>query len=159
MQKLFLAIILVYCYFLYANPKNGLDYLKEQVPILKSYYNQVKSQSLDKNYPIFRNRKIIEHSVYLHLKNKDKQNFKGQIVLTHFFLKNFIKYSNFGGVGVGGILVSESDDKKAKLHYYKFDGRYLSDLELLGIGLDIYAYCILPDFNQCILLGIGEDWK
>ncbi|PAF53922.1 hypothetical protein BKH42_04065 [Helicobacter sp. 13S00482-2] len=127
--------------------------------ILKSYYKQVKLQSVQKNYPIFRGRYIIEHSTYVGLSNDEKDRLNGQLVLTNFILKDFIKYSNLGGIGVSGILVSEYKNKKARIFYLSFDGRYLSDLQFLGLQSNLYAYCVLPNFNHCILLGIGEDWK
>ncbi|MDO7253843.1 hypothetical protein [Helicobacter cappadocius] len=147
------------CYFYTLEAKNAQDYLYENIQILKSYYKQVKVQSIQKKYPIFRKRYIIEHSVYSGLSENEKQKLNGQLVLTNFILKNFIKYSNFGGIGVGGILAEQYDDKKAKTFYLSFDGRYLTDLEFLGLGSELYAYCVLPNFNHCVLLGIGEDWK
>lgn len=158
-------IILILSLFLFAfsliqgEEKNALYYLKSESKTLNSYYKQVKKQSLQKDYPFFRGRKIIEHSVYTNLSNEEKQALKGNLVLSKFILHDFIKYSNLGGIGVGGILSSDYGDKNAREFYLKFDGRYLSDLELLGIGTEIYSYCVLPNFNQCILLGIGEDWK
>lgn len=154
-----MAVICLCCQFFLSGAKNASDYLKEEHQILDSYYQQVKIQSQRGQYPVFRGRKIIEHSVYATLENMQKKYFKGELVLSHFILKEFIKYSHLGGVGIGGILASEVENKKAKIFYLKFDGRYLSDLEFLGIGSELYAYCVLPDFNHCILLGIGEDWK
>ncbi|PAF42247.1 hypothetical protein [Helicobacter sp. 11S03491-1] len=159
MKKTFLALILFYCYFYSLDSKSANDYLKEQSKILQSYYNQVKKQSIKKQYPIFRGRKIIEHSVYLSLDKEQKKHWIGQIVFSQFILQDFIKYSNFGGIGVAGILADEYGSKKPRIFYLKLDGRYLSDLESLGIHSELYTYCILPNFNQCILLGIGEEWK
>lgn len=157
--KLFLAIFAIDCYFYPVNAKNAQDYLDENIHILQSYYAQVKKQSFQKQYPIFRHRYIIEHSAYLRLSQPDREKLKGQLVFTNFILKKFIKYSNLGGIGVGGIFPANSGDKKARVFYLSFDGRYLSDLEFLGLGSELYAYCVLPNFNHCILLGIGEDWK
>ncbi|WP_143428890.1 hypothetical protein [Helicobacter sp. 12S02634-8] len=102
---------------------------------------------------------MIEHSVYTALEPIKKQELKGALVMSYFILKSFIKYSHLGGVGVSGVLVLEAKGKKPRVFYLQFDGRYLSDLEVLGIGSELFAYCVLPDFNQCILLGINEDWQ
>lgn len=155
----FLAVFILQCYFYPVMAKNAQDYLNENIYILQSYYAQVKKQSFQKQYPIFRGRYIIEHSAYLRLDEKDKEKLIGQLVFTNFILKKFIKYSNLGGIGVGAIFPLDDGNKKARVFYLSFDGRYLSDLEFLGLGSELYAYCVLPNFNHCILLGIGEDWK
>lgn len=157
--KLFLALSIIDCYFYPVMAKNAQEYLDENISLLQSYYAQVKKQSLQKQYPIFRGRYIIEHSAYLRLEQIDREKLKGQLVFTNFILKKFIKYSNLGGIGVGGIFPLDDGNKKARVFYLSFDGRYLSDLEFLGLGSELYAYCVLPNFNHCILLGIGEDWK
>lgn len=82
----------------------------------------------------------------------------GGLVLTNFILKKIIEYSNLGGISILGILSSDKKNNEPRIFYLKFDGRYLSDLEFLGIGSDLFAYCVLPNFNQCILLGIGEKF-
>lgn len=70
------------------------------------------------------------------------------------YIDKFIRYSNFGGVGIGAKL-SPND---TSTFYLNFDGRYLSDLELFDIGAEIFAYCVLPRLDKCIMLGIGEEW-
>lgn len=157
--RLFLAVFIINCYFYPLSAKNAQDYLNENAKILSSYYQQVKKQSRAKQYPTFRGRYVIEHSVYLDFDDKTKQKLQGNLIITNFILKKFIKYSNLGGIGVGGIFPSDSGNKKARVFYLSFDGRYLSDLEFLGLGSELYAYCVLPNFNHCILMGIGEDWK
>ncbi|PAF44200.1 hypothetical protein BJI48_03185 [Helicobacter sp. 11S02596-1] len=163
MKKILLALLILNCQFFLISAENraikdATFYLKRESQTLKSYYQQVILQSKNAQYPVFRGRKIIEHSVYNGLTNAQKNALKGELVLSYFILRDFVKYSHLGGVGVGGVLVSEAKDKKPRMFYLKFDGRYLSDLEFLGMGSELYAYCVLPHFNHCILLGIGEDW-
>ncbi|PAF48593.1 hypothetical protein BKH46_00775 [Helicobacter sp. 12S02634-8] len=141
------------------SPKNANYYLNSHRQTLISYYQTLHQQSLNGQYPKFRGRNVIEHSVYTALEPIKKQELKGALVMSYFILKSFIKYSHLGGVGVSGVLVLEAKGKKPRVFYLQFDGRYLSDLEVLGIGSELFAYCVLPDFNQCILLGINEDWQ
>lgn len=158
MKKIFLALALLMYYSYALEIKNAKYFLEKNRNILESYYNQVKTQSLEKKYPYFRHRKIIEYSAYLLLEDSDRKNVNSQLVFINFILKDFIKYGNFGGIGISGILSSDKEDKKSRIFYLKFDGRYLSDLEFLGIGANLFAYCVLPNFNQCVLLGIGEKF-
>lgn len=158
MKSIFLVLTLLIYYGYALEIKNAKYFLEKNRNILESYYNQVKMQSFEKKYPYFRHRKIIEYSAYLLLENDEKKKISGQLVFINFILKDFIKYSNFGGISISGILSSEKQNKKPHIFYLKFDGRYLSDLEFLGIEANLFTYCVLPNFNQCILLGIGEKF-
>ena len=138
----------------YSFPKDGAYHLDQNSEILNNFYEQVKKQSEEKNYPFFRSRVLIEHSIYRTLPPQEKTSLQGGIVLTRFFISSFIKYSHLGGVGIGGRFTKNAEEEM----YFSFDGRYLSDLEALGIGREIFAYCVLPRFDKCIMLGIGEEW-
>lgn len=134
-------------------PKDGSYYLQAYAPMLRSYVAQVREQSLQKNFPFYSSRPIIEYSVYRELKQRTEIT-HGWIVLVQAYIAEFIKYSHFGGVGIGAKLKASDE----QVFYLSFDGRYLSDIESFGIGKEIFAYCVLPRFDKCILLGIGEEW-
>ncbi|TLD82148.1 hypothetical protein LS68_003890 [Helicobacter sp. MIT 05-5293] len=138
----------------YTLPKDGAYYLEHNTEILNNFLEQVKKQSEERNYPFFRSRPLVEHTVYRTLSPKEKESLQGGIVLTRFFLSSFIRYSHLGGVGVGGKFTKNAENEM----YFSFDGRYLSDLKALGLGREIFAYCVLPRFDKCIMLGIGEEW-
>lgn len=138
----------------YTFPKDGAYYLEQNTELLNHFLERVKEQSQERNYPFFRSRPLVEHSVYRTLSAKEKEALQGGIVLTRFFLSSFIRYSHLGGVGVGGKFTKNAEDEM----YFSFDGRYLSDLKALGLGREIFAYCVLPRFDKCIMLGIGEEW-
>ena len=135
-------------------PKDGSYYLEQYAPILRDYVEVVRKQSLEKNYPFYSSRPIIEYSVYRGLKQADKESMRGWIVLIRAYIAEFIKYSHLGGVGIGARLTPNDEH----IFYLNFDGRYLTDMEFFGIGRKIYAYCVLPRFDKCIMLGIGEEW-
>lgn len=135
-------------------PRDGAYYLEQYAPMLRSYVLQVKQQSSEKNYAFYSSRPIIETSVYNDLSADEKEALRGGIVLVGAYIAEFIKYSHLGGVGIGAKLKPNDE----KTFYMSFDGRYLSDLEAFGIGKEIFAYCVLPRFDKCIMLGIGEEW-
>lgn len=135
-------------------PKDGSYYLERYAPILRDYVKVVREQSLAKNYPFYASRPIIEYSVYRGLTQKEKDSMRGWIVLVNAYIAEFIKYSHLGGVGVG----AKQNINDEIPFYLSFDGRYLSDIESFGIGKEIFAYCVLPRFDKCIMLGIGEEW-
>ena len=99
-------------------------------------------------------RPIVEYSAYRTLSQQDRESLRGGLVLVGAFISEFIKYSHFGGVGIGAKLKPNDEES----FYLNFDGRYLSDIDFFGIGRKIYAYCVLPRFDKCIMLGIGEEW-
>ena len=111
------------------------------------------------NYPIYRGRKIITQQEYENLLADQKKDLFGQIVLVSLFLRDQILYSNLGGITIQGVLAEEVQDRRAKTYFYKFDGRYYEDFKALDKTHRVYAYCILPSFSQCLLLGIHEEWK
>lgn len=135
-------------------PKDGSYYLERYAPILRDYVRVVREQSLEGNYPFYSTRPIIEYSVYRTLKRADKDSMLGWIVLVQAYIAEFIRYSHLGGVGLGAKL-SINDENT---FYLSFDSRYLTDLKTFGIGKEIFAYCVLPRFDKCIMLGIGEEW-
>lgn len=140
---------------LFVLPRDGAYYLQQYAPMLRSFVLQVKKQSLEKNYAFYSShRPIIESSVYSDLSANEKEALRGGIVLVGAYIAEFIKYSHLGGVGIGAKLKPNDE----KTFYMSFDGRYLSDLEAFGIGKEIFAYCVLPRFDKCIMLGIGEEW-
>lgn len=139
---------------LFKLPKDGEYYAQQYAPMLRSYVLQVRRQSLQKNYPFYSSRPVVEYSVYRGLPQSDKDALRGGILLVGAYISEFIKYSHLGGVGIGGKL--KKNDENA--FYMSFDGRYLTDLESFGLGKEIFAYCVLPRFDKCIMLGIGEEW-
>lgn len=140
----------------YILEKDGKYHLQNNKELLDSFVEQVKIQSIEKNYPTYRGRAVIEHSVYKNLDSTQKQKLIGSLVLSRFYIAKFIKYSHLGGVGIAGSFVKDDEEN---IMYFSFDGRYLSDLQAFGLGSQIYAYCVLPRFDKCIMLGIGEQWK
>lgn len=135
-------------------PRDGTYYLEQYAPMLRSYVLQIKKQSLEKNYAFYSSRPIVEYSAYGYLSDDEKETLRGGIVLVGAYIAEFIKYSHLGGVGIGAKLKAGDEES----FYISFDGRYLSDLEAFGIGKEIFAYCVLPRFDKCIMLGIGEEW-
>lgn len=138
-------------------PKDGAYYLERNTQILESYLEQVKKQSLEHNFPLYSTkpaRPIVEYSAYRTFSQKEKESLRGGLVLVGAFISEFIKYSHLGGVGMGARLTPNDEH----IFYLSFDGRYLTDIDMFGIGRKIYAYCVLPRFDKCIMLGIGEEW-
>ncbi|MCX2716619.1 hypothetical protein OQH61_02590 [Helicobacter sp. MIT 21-1697] len=138
-------------------PKDGSYYLERNTDLLEAYLEQVKKQTLEQNYPLYSSkpaRPIVEYSAYRTLSQKDKTSLRGALVLVGAFISEFIRYSNFGGVGIGAKLKPNDEHT----FYLNFDGRYLTDMGAFGIGRKIFAYCVLPRFDKCIMLGIGEEW-
>lgn len=138
----------------FAFDKDGAYYLKRNTPLLESYIAQVRKQTLEGSYPTYGGRWLVEYSAYRGLAESKRASLRGGVVLVGAYLAEFIKYSHLGGVGVGAKL--KRDDVES--FYLSFDSRYLTDLESLGLGRKIYAYCVLPRFDKCIMLGIGEEW-
>ncbi|WP_147288724.1 hypothetical protein [Helicobacter marmotae] len=135
-------------------PKDESYYLERNAPMLRDYVRVVREQSAQKNYPLYSSRPIIEYSIYHNLSKSEKDSMRGFLVLVQAYVAEFIKYSHLGGVGIG----AKSTPNDEHIFYLSFDGRYLSDIESLGIGKEIFAYCVLPRFDKCIMLGIGEEW-
>lgn len=138
----------------YRFPKDGAYYLNKNAAILESFVQVLRKQTLESNFAFYDRRFLVEHSAYRMLTKKQKDDLKGAIVLTSGFLSSFIKYRHLGGVGIGMRINQHDED----MFYLSFDGRYLSDLDALGLGAKIYAYCVLPRFDKCIMLGISEEW-
>ena len=75
-------------------------------------------------------------------------------MLSRVYISAFLKYSELGGVGLGGRF--ERGDERVR--YFSVDSRYLSDLQELGADTLIYLLCVLPRFDKCVVLGIGEEF-
>ncbi len=137
-------------------------YLEKNDALLWSYYNQVIKQSKKQNYPIYSRRYIIDAKSYSELSSNAKQMLRGQIVFASIIIdttsNKTLNYSELGGISIKGILAQDAEEKNAKKYFFKFDSRYYSDLEALDKKRRIYAYCILPSFSSCILIGIHEEW-
>lgn len=139
----------------FAETKKDINYyLEKNHANLWEFYQTIKKQSLEGKYTTFRKRLIIDQKNYTLLNKWQKKKFDGQIVLVVFYKTSKPNYSNFGGVSIDGVLVDDKDEKAPKTYYYKFDGRYYTDLEIVDSKRALYAYCILPHFKHCILLGI-----
>lgn len=132
------------------------DFLLKNDAVLWNFYQKVKEQSAQQNYPIFSRRFLIDQISYEKLSNEEKKKFFNHLVFIVFYLKDKPLYSDFGGVSVRGM--SETYDGDMKEFYYLFDGRYYTDLGNVDRDKRLFAYCVLPNFHHCILLGIGEEW-
>lgn len=152
MRYLFIFIFIP----LFANDINF--YLEKKNSRLWSYYHQVKKQSMLKKYPIFRQRNLIVQKSYQQLPQEEKKVFYNHLAFVAFYLRSRPVYSDFGGISIKGKLAEEINDLKAKDYFYLFDGRYYTDLMNVDLNKILYAYCRLPNFDSCVLLGIGEEW-
>ena len=133
-------------------------HLERNDSALWAYYQQVQKQSILRDYPRFRGQILIDQKTYQNLSKEEKKSFANQVVLVALYLEGEISYSEFGGVSAQGILAEEREDRRARRHYYLFDGRYYRDLLAVQKERRVYAYCKLPRFENCILLGVGEEW-
>ncbi|WP_104697601.1 MULTISPECIES: hypothetical protein [unclassified Helicobacter] len=148
-------------YFLLSIPlfaSNINDYLIKNENKLWSYYHQVKKQSIRGDYPIFRQNLLIDQRSYEQLPKDKRRIFHNHLVFIAFYLRSKPVYSDFGGVSIKGRIAEETGGLGARDYFYLFDGRYYTDLMNVDRDKRIYAYCRLPNFNSCILLGIGEEW-
>lgn len=141
----------------YQRENNALYYLNKDSKKLTAFYDTLAKNSQNKQYAHFRSRTLIEHNAYNALDNAQKKSLHNALVLSRFYPNGFMKYSELGGIGISGKLSADDD---AKPTYFHFDSRYFSDLELLREqeNIMIYAMCVLPRFDNCILFGIGEEW-
>ncbi len=130
-------------------------YLDRNDAVLWEFYTQVKRQF--PNHPTFGNRILIAQKNYENLSKEEQRAFEHQVVFVALLLQSKPVYNDFGGVSVRGILAEDQGDRRAKNYWYQFDGRYYTDLAMIK-EKRIYAYCKLPRFNHCILLGIHEEW-
>lgn len=154
MSKILIFILIV----LFSSANDANYHLYKNLHILKSFYQTVNQQSIDRNFPIFRGRKVISHDEYSKLNINDINKFNIQIVLSEFFIVEVGSYSEINGVSVKGILTSQINDRKSKIRFFKFDPRYFTDLKNFIRNNPIYSYCVAPTLSNCILLGIGENW-
>lgn len=141
----------------YQRENNALYYLNKDSKKLTAFYDTLAKNSQNKQYAHFRSRTLIEHNAYNALDNAQKKSLHNALVLSRFYPNGFMKYSELGGIGISGKLSADDD---ARPTYFHFDSRYFSDLELLREqeNIMIYAMCVLPRFDNCILFGIGEEW-
>lgn len=138
----------------YTNPKDGAYFLDKYIPSLEKFYETLNLNSAKGQYARFRGRILIDHKTYDSLSQSQKSKFQGALVMSRVYVSAFLKYSEFGGVGIGGkFQLSDEKDR-----YFSVDGRYFTDLQDLGVDHLIYLLCVLPRFDKCIVLGIGEEW-
>lgn len=130
--------------------KDALYFLSFHKEKLALFYDALEKNSANKQYARFRGRILIAHNAYNALDSQEKKALRSALVMSSFTLTSFMKYSEFGGVGVGGKIGAKGE------RFFSFDSRYLSDLQALSAESKIYALCVLPRFDKCILLGIGE---
>lgn len=138
----------------YANPKDGAYFWQRYAPSLERLYQTLASNSAQGKYARFRGRILIEHKAYNALPQAQRQQLQGALVLSRVYISAFLKYSELGGVGIGGKFGLDEEQSR----YFSVDGRYFSDLQELGVDHLIYLLCVLPRFDKCLLLGIGEEW-
>ncbi|MDE5602447.1 MAG: hypothetical protein K2I71_00785 [Helicobacter sp.] len=110
----------------------------------ETFYQQVHTQSLEKNYIRFRGRKLLSYEAY-HLINEinEKRKLYGSLVLVFTKISRFITFNEQSGIGIATELGN----------YLQFDIKYYETLEDIGIQGEIKAMCVLPYFDKCILLG------
>ncbi|CBG40057.1 hypothetical protein [Helicobacter mustelae] len=135
------------------------SHLSKNSAMLKNYYLAVKKQSANAQYVRFRDFFLIDTKSYYALSPQEKKSLASSLlVMIAIYKRSKPLYSDFGGVSMDGILAEDIDDRRAKTFHYRFDGRYYTDLQNLKKSHILYAYCSLPGFNRCVLLGIGEEW-
>ncbi|WP_299550065.1 hypothetical protein [uncultured Helicobacter sp.] len=110
-----------------------------------AFYKQVHKQTLERNFVRFRDRLLVDVDAYhlLPLKEKEILNQYYSLVLVFEKIDRFIYFNEQSGVGL-------STQRGSHL---QFDIRYYETLKDIGIGGKIYAMCVLPYFDKCILLG------
>lgn len=138
----------------YSQPKDGTYFLQRFTPSLQAFYEKLEENSANGQYARFRGRILIGHRAYNALPRDKKAKLQGAIVFTRVYISAFLKYSEFGGVGIGGRF-GRADEE---VRYFSVDGRYFSDLQELGVDRLVYLLCVLPRFDKCLVLGIGEEW-
>lgn len=141
----------------YQRENNALYYLNKDSKKLTAFYDTLAKNSQNQQYAHFRSRTLIEHNAYNTLNDAQKKSLHNALVLSRFYPNGFMQYSELGGISISGKLNIDDDTKPT---YFHFDSRYFSDLELLREqeNMTIYAMCVLPRFDNCILFGIGEEW-
>ncbi|RAX56426.1 hypothetical protein CCZ01_09565 [Helicobacter monodelphidis] len=108
------------------------------------FLERIEQKALDEDFVLFRGRKTITHKAY-HRFAKEKRedlNQEGALVVLKDKIIGNIRFSELGGVSI--------DTNSAFLN---FDIRYLETLHHIGEGGNLYAMCVLPRYNKCILLG------
>lgn len=110
---------------------------------LANFYQQVHTQSLQKNYVKFRGRNLLSIDSYHLLNQKEKMAVQYSLVLIHEKIASFIYFNELSGIGI-------STQRNSHL---QFDIKYYETLKDIGIGGEFYAMCVLPFFDKCILLG------
>lgn len=138
----------------YSQPKDGAYFLQRFTPSLQTFYETLETNSINGQYARFRRRILIGHKAYDAIDSAQKAKLQGALVLSRVYISAFLKYSELGGVGLGGRF--ERGDERVR--YFSVDSRYFSDLQELGADTLIYLLCVLPRFDKCLVLGIGEEW-
>ncbi|HIV48338.1 MAG TPA: hypothetical protein IAA33_00680 [Candidatus Helicobacter avicola] len=138
----------------YTNPKDGKYFFGRYAPSLQAVYEKLEENSANGQYARFSRRILIGHKAYDALDKTQKSKLQGALVLSRVYISAFLKYSELGGVGIGGKF-SPADEQD---RYFSVDSRYFSDLQELGVDHLIYLLCVLPRFDKCLVLGIGEEF-
>lgn len=128
-------LLIFYFYSLLCNTLWGMDF--------ETFYQQVHLQSLQKNPVKFRGRNLYSRESYHRLKPDEIRAADGSLVLVFAKIAWFMYFNEISGVGI-------ATDKGS---YLQFDIKYYETLQDIGIEGKIYAMCVLPRFDKCILLG------
>ncbi|MDD6055831.1 MAG: hypothetical protein SOW25_07925 [Helicobacter sp.] len=109
------------------------------------FYKQVHKQSVDGDFIRFRHRILLSYEFYKSLKEEERAAFNVYYPLVLVFSKisKFIYFNEISGVGI-------KSEVGANL---QFDIRFYENLRGIDLGGDIFAMCVLPYFDKCILLG------
>lgn len=110
---------------------------------LDTFYKQVHTQAIQKNYIKFRGRILTTKEAYDLADTKERDYLKESLILIFSKIYNFIYFNEISGIDL-------NTEIESKL---QFDIKYYETLLDIGIGGDIKAMCVLPSFDKCILLG------
>lgn len=142
---------------------NALFYSKNYLKQLEDFYLQVSKGAKSLEFVSFRQQRLIDLKNHLLLGNDFIKKHKIMLVLASFYIsmqKDSIRYSENGGVSVKITLSQELDEKNPSEVYLSFNGVYLSDLELLKQHkIKAFAYCNTIWLTNCMLIGIGEQFR
>lgn len=118
--------------------------LQAQAMDFAAFYQQVHKQTLERNFVRFRNRLLVDVDAYalLSMEEREMLNQLYALVLVFDVVERFIYWNAQSGVGI-------ATQRGSNL---QFDIRYYEMLRHIGVGGKIYAMCVLPSFDKCILL-------
>lgn len=110
---------------------------------LEDFSRQVHAQSLEGNYSLYQNLPLISHEVYLSFSREQKQEFQPAFVLIDQKLAD-VKFQNYEATKAW-------TEEGVGLQFYI---KYTHDLwDLQETQEMAHMICVLPDYNQCLLLG------